>query len=130
MSMGKNQASINNIYAALTRNGGPRSEIPAGSNFFIVVKVEAGRAIVIRGAKYNLHVLAQDITNLRNVFNTVVVGNLGDPSWPLANQDASFVFPVPAGPAGTIYKILAVVSIDVRETVAQSFESDPLLVIE
>lgn len=130
MSLGKNQVLINSVYAALTRNGGPRSEIPAGSNFFIVVKAEAGGAIVNRGAKYNLHVLVQDVTNFRNAFNTVVVGKLGDPSWPLANEDASFVLPVIAGPAGTIYKVLAVISIGLREIPAQSFESEPLLVIE
>jgi hypothetical protein len=133
MAIGNAQASINSVYVALTPAGGAESVLTTGTNFFVVVKAEAGDAIVNLGATYKLHVLLQDVTNFTNVLNQVVTGNLSDAAWPLAEEDTTFVFPmngipVIAGAADTIYKILAVLAVGVKETGTQSVESSPILV--
>jgi hypothetical protein len=105
MAVGTVAAVITSTYLSLSATGGPESEIPANTTtLFVIVKAEAGSAVIGLGATYRIHALLQDITNFANLLNVRLNQHFGDtgllfppgptPDWTpaTANQDVTFAF--------------------------------------
>ncbi len=142
MSVGTLAAVINSTYVALTPGGGAESEIPAGTtSLYVIVKAEAGAAVISTTGLYTVRVLLQDIASFVNLNNTVFKDNFNNPSppailtpaWTLgqAGQDVTFSFPVtlptPAA-TGSIYQVQAFLSVGAGFTEVSHVESSLVVV--
>ena len=145
MSVGKDDAVVTDAFVTLAAGGPPEAQIPTGSLFFVNVEVEAGTNAILTGGPYTLQVLLQDITNFVNILVPPPATQTGFlnagaappalhfttvPAWNAANTDFTFVITVPvvAGAPGTIYKIIAVLSLGAAQQDVETFESEKILV--
>jgi hypothetical protein len=152
MAAGRDDAVVTDAFFSASLGGGPESTIPAGSAFFVNVDVEAGSSAMLNGDAYTLKVLLQNVTNFTNDVIATFKGNLGNPpnpgtftgtpnlagttlltppSWSVANTDVTFSLSVPApgAPTGTIYRILAIVTLGTAQGNVETYESELILVI-
>lgn len=114
MTIGTSEAAITSVYIASASNGGPESQIPAGSTFYVTVKAEVGDSLWSLGPNGHIHAFLQNLTTLQMVplaSNPLAINAHSSFAAPETDQTFSFRVTVPASPVDTIYKPLAVMAI-------------------
>ena len=119
-------------YTDTTNYGGVSEEsIKDNQSFDLCLKLEAGQAIFIQGARYNLLVILNDLSDSsRTVYTNTRTGSLGDPSW--QDMGTTFAWTVPAGSVpladGHVYQVTAVMSVGKHDPIVDAEQSDLFIV--
>ena len=132
-----NQCELTSVYVRYTdttNHGGISEEsIKDNQSFDLCLKLEAGQAIFNQGARYNLLVILNDLSDSsRTVYTNTRTGSLGDPSW--QDMGTTFAWTVPAGTApladGHVYQATAVMSVGKRDPIVDAEQSDLFIVTQ
>jgi hypothetical protein len=121
-------------YTDTTNYGGVSEEsIKDNQSFDLCLKLEAGQAIFIQGARYNLLVILNDLSDSsRTVYTNTQAGSLGDPNW--QNMDTTFCWTVPAGSVPLVddhvYQATAVMSVGKHDPIVDAEQSDLFIVTQ
>jgi hypothetical protein len=130
-----NQCRLISVYVRYTDTtdyGGICEEsVKDNQSFDLCLKLEAGQAIFNQGARYNLLVILNDLSDSsRTVYTNTQAGSLGDPNW--QNMNTTFCWTVPAGTAPLaehhIYQATAVMSVGKHAPIVDAEQSDLFIV--
>ena len=132
---GANQCELTSVYVRYTdttNHGGISEEsIKDDQSFDLCLELEAGQAIFDQGARYNLFVVLNDLSDSsRTVYTNTRTGSLGDPSW--QNMGTTFAWTVPAGSVPLVddhvYQAIAVMSVGKHDPIVDAEQSDLFIV--
>jgi hypothetical protein len=121
-------------YTDTTNYGGISEEsIKDNQSFDLCLKLEAGQTIFNQGARYNLFVVLNDLSDSsRTVYTNTRTGSLGDPSW--QNMATTFAWTVPAGSVPLVddhvYQATAVMRVGKRDPIVDAEQSDLFIVTQ
>ena len=121
-------------YTDTTNYGGVSEEsIKDNQSFDLCLKLEAGQAIFNQGARYNLLVILNDLSDSsRTVYTNTQAGSLGDPNW--QNMNTTFCWTVPAGSVPLVddhvYQATAVMSVGKHDPIVDAEQSDLFIVTQ
>lgn len=125
---GASQCELASVYVRYTdtaSHGGISEEsIKDGQSFDLCLELEAGQTIFNSGARYNLFVVLNDLSDSSaTVYRNSHAGSLGDPKWQA--MDTTFAWTVPAGSIPLaddhVYQAIAVMSVG---------KSDPIVDVD
>ena len=134
---GANQCELTSVYVRYTdttNHGGISEEsIKDDQSFDLCLELEAGQAIFDQGARYNLFVVLNDLSDSsRTVYTNTRTGSLGDPSW--QNMGTTFAWTVPAGSVplvdNHVYQATAVMSVGKHDPIVDAGQSDLFIVTQ
>jgi len=127
-------ASVYVRYTDTANHGGISEEsIRDDQSFDLVLELEAGSGKFNEGAKYNLFVVLNDISDSsKTVYANSQAGALGDPQW--SKMNTTFSWTVPAGSIPLtddhVYQATAVMSVGVHDPIVDTEQSDLFIAIQ
>ena len=127
-------ASVYVRYTDTTNHGGISEEsIKDNQSFDLCLELEAGQTIFNQGARYNLFVILNDLSDSSTtVYTNTQAGSLGDPNW--QNMGTTFSWTVPAGSVPLVdhhvYQATAVMSVGKHDPIVDAEQSRLLIVTQ
>ncbi len=129
MAVGQYEVRVDDAWIATAPDGNPEDEVRPGTQIWIRVNAQAGKAIMNDGAEYRLQARLLNLTaNYTFMFAGVNQGNLHTPAWPDTELDKTFTFGPTIAPPDSILRVLTVLTSGAAERGVNVFEGDMCVV--